>query len=161
MFLTYFYGAFDISSCKSAFWIIGKFYPDLGYIYKIRNNYGNLSKLRLSNYEIYDSAVTRFGFLRLRSGFCSQVFVIVSVQFRSFAFIFRNLSQTGSVVLLCLVLTAQHVMSVTLAGAFYLNVKKKRKVRRKTRYFNSRYNLKPRNNILPVRPFTTEYLYEK
>ena len=102
-----------------------------------------------------------FGFLRLRSRFCSQVFVIVLVQFRSFAFIFRNLSQTGSVVLLCLVLTAQCVMSVTLAGAFYLNVKKKRKVRTKTRYFNSRYNLKPRNNILPVRPFTTEYLYEK
>ena len=102
-----------------------------------------------------------FGFLRLSSRFCSQVFVIVLVQFRSFAFIFRNLSQTGSVVLLCLVLTAQCVMSVTLAGAFYLNVKKKRKVRTKTRYFNSRYNLKPRNNILPVRPFTTEYLYEK
>lgn len=102
-----------------------------------------------------------FGFLRLRSGFCSQVFVIVLVQFRSFAFIFRNLSQTGSVVLLCLVLTAQCVMSVALAGAFYLNVKKKRKVRRKTRYFNSRYNLKPRNNILPLRPFTTEYLYQK
>ena len=102
-----------------------------------------------------------FGFLRLRSRFCSQVFVIVLVQFRSFAFIFRNLSQTGSVVLLCLVLTAQCVMSVALAGAFYLNVKKKRKVRRKTRYFNSRYNLKPRNNILPLRPFTTEYLYQK
>ena len=76
MFLTYLYGAFDVSSCKSAFWIIGKFYLDLGYIYKIRNNYGNLQKLRLRNYEIYDSAVTRIWVFEteirvLLSSFCN------------------------------------------------------------------------------------------
>lgn len=46
-------------------------------------------------------------------------------------------------------------MSVLLAGIRNLSIKKK------ARYWNSRYNLKQKNSFPVLRPFIKEYLYRK
>ena len=59
MFLTYFFNALDVSSYKTTYCIISKFYPDLRYFYEIRDKYENLLKLKVYNYGISEFTVTQ------------------------------------------------------------------------------------------------------